>query len=629
VKNQLTKNTNIYQSTILIVFTLFLFSCGGSGGSNTVTNPNSNDQPDPITIPSLKWTWVSPLPTGTALNSISWNGARYVSVGDYGLIMNSTDGTNWNTVSFDTNFNFLDIVWTGNLFIAVGDAGLIATSTDGINWIKQPTITNQRLSSIVWTGSFLTAVGTAGTVITSTNGINWVLQTSITNNNIRDVTWSGSTLVAIDGGNAYLSTDGVSWSIFALTGGVNPISITFVDSQYIASGNNTIMTSVDGISWSIQVSNLSGTIYDFTWDGEKYIGVGIYGVIVTSPDGITWNEYPTTFQEDALISSTNNTLKSVLYNNATLIAVGNAGHIVNSPDGISWMSLSSAETTLPLNSIAKSTNGYVIAGYLNILSSTDGVSWSKVASPINNAIYNDIIWTGSIYVSVGYDKSNNNGIIVSSTNGTNWTLVATIPSAPLWSVTWTGTQFVAVGTSGTVLSSDDGQMWSSSSSVDSSIHFWGVEWDGTQLYGVASNGLIYTALNTNSLSWTLQQSGTTDDIRDIVSSDASVVAVGEHGTILKSTSSGVWTSCNVNTDYNLKSVTWNGERYYLTATIPLLVAYPGTGGSNPGIIMSSEDGCEWVEHNELFGPQISSLLFETNSIYAVGSGGAILNGVIN
>lgn len=55
---------------------------------------------------------------------MTWNGKYYVAVGMFGTIVSSTDGINWVTENSGTGVNLESIIWEGKKFVVVGNEGL-------------------------------------------------------------------------------------------------------------------------------------------------------------------------------------------------------------------------------------------------------------------------------------------------------------------------------------------------------------------------------------------------------------------------------------------------------------------------------------------------------------------------
>ena len=104
-------------------------------------------------------------------------------------------------------------------------------------------------------------------------------------------------------------------------------------------------------------------------------------------------------------------------------------------------------------------------------------------------------------------------------------------SQDLVGVVWSRSQFVAVGESGTILTSPDGRAWTAQNSRTSQWLI-GVVWSGSQFVVVGHSGTILTS--PDGRAWTAQNSPTSEILDDVVWSGSQFVAVGQSGTILTS-----------------------------------------------------------------------------------------------
>jgi photosystem II stability/assembly factor-like uncharacterized protein len=119
------------------------------------------------------------------------------------------------------------------------------------------------------------------------------------------------------------------------------------------------------------------------------------------------------------------------------------------------------------------------------------------------------------------------------TDGEDWSPgLSREPSATSSScVVWSGSSFVAVGASGTILSSNDGLAWAArSSGITATLRR--VAWAGSQWVAVGGAGAILTS--PDGANWTAQNSGTTKDLLAVSWNGSRVVAVGNPGAILSS-----------------------------------------------------------------------------------------------
>ena len=94
----------------------------------------------------------------------------------------------------------------------------------------------------------------------------------------------------------------------------------------------------------------------------------------------------------------------------------------------------------------------------------------------------------------------------------------------LLDVIWNGSEFLAVGASGSILTSGNGESWSLTHIATSST-LNGIAWSGTQYVIVGSQGRILSRAGMD-LDWTIRDSGTKSHFEDIVWTGNLFVAVG-------------------------------------------------------------------------------------------------------
>jgi photosystem II stability/assembly factor-like uncharacterized protein len=201
---------------------------------------------------------------------------------------------------------------------------------------------------------------------------------------------------------------------------------------------------------------------------------------------------------------------------------------------------------------------------------------------------NDVAWNGTdTLVAVGAA-----GVILNSPNGVTgvWVDNAVNPdtdSNSLSAVTWESfnSQFLIVGAGGTVLSSKDGSNWSlETTPVDTDLE--DVTWLGDRYIAVGKNGAILTSDGVGSV-WTSQASPIANPnttLNGVASNDKQiVVAVGTAGTILTSADGGAsWTEQTVGNNI-LNDITWDGNQFGVVAS--------------DDTVLSSTDGVIWTEYN--------------------------------
>ena len=128
-------------------------------------------------------------------------------------------------------------------------------------------------------------------------------------------------------------------------------------------------------------------------------------------------------------------------------------------------------------------------------------------------------------------------MIQTSPDGVNWTAQTSGTTNGLLGITWSGTQFVAVGDFGNILTSPDGVTWTAKVFFGANVWFEDITWSGTQFVVVGWEKSFYGPViltSPDGVTWTAQNSGATNWFHGITWSGKQFVAVGDGGTILTS-----------------------------------------------------------------------------------------------
>lgn len=166
------------------------------------------------------------------------------------------------------------------------------------------------------------------------------------------------------------------------------------------------------------------------------------------------------------------------------------------------------------------TNGkFFVPTRFSILSSTDAINWTESTLPIPSGSFafgvSDITWTGSQYVAVGVDLISTTSTtygyknIATSPDGVTWTLRTTPNNAVMNSVATNGSIILAAGDIPNVagvsglISSTDGINWSYVQNLPTSgYRFTGIKWNGFQFLVQASLGSTeYFFTSSNGTTW--------------------------------------------------------------------------------------------------------------------------------
>lgn len=187
---------------------------------------------------------------------------------------------------------------------------------------------------------------------------------------------------------------------------------------------------------------------------------------------------------------------------------------------------------------------------------TDPLStWTQRTSG-TTAHLKDIVYGGGKLLAVGSAK----GTWCSSTNGTSWN---------------TGTIWVSGNTAYNMTAEsiihDGGQFVVAGYDYDFGIDGW--------------IGVIYTS--PNGTTWTRRHNTAAGELNDIAHGGGVYVAVGDNGTIWRSTNSAVtWSPISSGLTQHLRGVAWDGSKF---------VAVGSFGNGSSGVVLTSTDGSTWTD----------------------------------
>ena len=174
-------------------------------------------------------------------------------------------------------------------------------------------------------------------------------------------------------------------------------------------------------------------------------------------------------------------------------------------------------------------------------------------------------------------------ILTSSDNGTTWTLQSSGVNSTLFGVTYNNGLFVATGTSGTVLNSNDGINWTDHTSTSNTPHFFKDNAYLNNMYwAVNDNGSIFSS--SDGKIWTSKYTGNKDGFYSITYGNNKYVAVG--------TSSGLLNIINSSDGNNWSTVTNSINRYHLIQIIYAKNLFISVGYA--GLIVTSSDSDTWT-----------------------------------
>ena len=515
-----------------------------------------------------EWYW-APRTSGT---SEDLHDVRFVGI-DTGYMVGD-NGTLRRTINGSTT-SWPYVTWDAQTLPATNDEGDSA-------WVGISSGTSNALNAVHF-GSSTTgwAVGVGGTIRKTTDsGASWSSQTSGTTNTLNAV-------------HAISAT-----TVYAVGVGTN------------GGANANMRRTTNGTSWSSLTSSVSTELRGITSNGSnRFFAVGASGVILRSTNGTSWSSQT---------SGTTNTLNAVYTNGSRVWAVGNGGVIrrrTNMNSG-SYSTVTSGTTT-DLNGVyfTSSNVGFVVGdgGLIRKCTNSNNDNWATKTSGTTENLMK-VHFTGT---DTGFVVGEEGTILKSTDAGETWTVLESGSSQDLLGLhVLTSSKAVAVGAGGTIRRTTTGgtglQAEANTNALRSVFPV-----TSTLAYVAGAGGTIGKTTNAGT-DWTLQTSGTANDLNGISFANANIGwAVGNSGTILKTTNGGVnWVAQTSGTSEHLRSVqAMNADTAYATGT--------------SGIILKTVDGgAVWYEQESPVTEQMNRVFFLNSATgFAVGNNGKIVNAV--
>ena len=270
----------------------------------------------------------------------------------------------------------------------------------------------------------MVAVGAEGTILTSPDGISWTRQSLGDTKFLYDVEYNGSVWMAIG-----------------------------VESGGSGGGCGEAYSSSDGYNWTVHDLGCPDALQGLGWSGSQWVAVGYFGQAFTSSDGVNWTATQTG-------NSSTPGMWDVEWDDASgeWYAVGSSGVVRASSNGTNWTNVSSPGND-DLHGLTTGGSHWIVVGENGTLarSPVGTGTWSSVSTG-TSALIKDVLFTGSQYVAVGA-LAGPNSLVLTSSNGTQWTNQAIPTTNTLRGLTWTNGLWIAVGDAGVIFTSPDAQQW--------------------------------------------------------------------------------------------------------------------------------------------------------------------------
>lgn len=447
------------------------------------------------------------------LRDVAWGGGTFVALGEGGSVTVSKDGTTWKRVSTDQpNYERMwNIAYGNGTFVAVGDYTIIK---DGSKW------------KYVASKGFWSRVDFAKDRFFLSGG-----------------DWSDSRKKDEWFRINKTSKDGTKWDDVAYIKSPGPepqVSFTLHNgTQYVTVADLGVQSSADGKQWKVVKSTPLGSanLFDAAVGNGKMVMVGgnlasfnekklsTMAYLQSGPDG-KWRGS----QKNGMYP-----LNSVVWTGTRFFGVGPFGTMMASKDGLEWQN-NASPTEETMNKVIMADGAYYVTGDKGlIMSSKDGKNWTKHQTGVKSKV-NSIAWNGETFVAVGDE-----GLILVSQNGSRWTKVPGNFEGTYFDIVWGGGNFVVTTSSkyanySTVLRSPDGQKWTELEFEDGlsarGVNFGqrGISYIGGFYVAVGTEGAVF--LSKDAEHWSKQDVLVLGDLYGAIEYQGKIYVIGELGRIL-------------------------------------------------------------------------------------------------
>jgi uncharacterized delta-60 repeat protein len=446
---------------------------------------------------------------------------------------------------------------------------------------RSPVPAGGSLYGVIHDGARFVAVGTGGRVVTSANGESWTQRPGMPTDRARAIVFNGTTYFAAGSGRIFTSTN------------------------------------VETGPWTERATSApaSGWFNGLAYSGTNYVAVGDSGLIFSSTDsGATWAvrtapaEATGAFFRAIAVSST-----------GRFVAVGGNGAVVTSTNAIDWSVVTppAGVTTAQFNAVAFVNGQFIVAGNSGALmtsSTGEAGTWARVVPPASYG-FTTIAYDGARYL-----FADGGGTLIRAaaltSNQADWTTFA-MPTAlrgtPFFGLAFDASnprRYVQVGAGGEIWLSTDGAaaQWTPRGSHGGIYRFASVQYNGESFVAVGSNGNVL--ISDDGHSWQRYDLGTGHWLTDFKEGNGRVVVTTEFGDLI-SVADSVPTTLQLGDNVRNNSIVYGAGRFVIV----------GDGGRT----RTSSDGFAWTT-TDIAGvtQNLTSVLHFKNLFVAVGQGGRIV-----
>lgn len=483
------------------------------------------------------WTTVSSNNLPTNNDNVYFNndnGLFYFGGGSFGSnpgIVTSSDGVTFNHVPTPAESTIRDFIFANNLFVTVGDNLEIMTSANGTDWTLQTVDVDipdgdlgEGLLNIRYHNSLYIVGGKANTLLTSPDGITWTKRDFSEDTSWFYESWFNAGTYYFPGrqGTIWTTTDFTVWTGIDLDANDTVQNIVNAEGITVVTGRGgNIFTSTDLSSWTNRKTGFTESFPGVAFGAGVFVAVDFDGNAINSVDGVTW--------ENSSPPGLNNSWNFIIFADGKFVAMTSSGEWTLSADGKIWSPVSAELDPFPGINAFQYLNGkwFVVGrdGFIRSSSSLSDLSdWAVHDVTTDNDLW-DIGFGNGVYVAVGRA-----GALYSSTDGVSWDLRDSGTTEDLWEVEYGHDKFVVLGGGATGLTSTDGISWSAENQQGPPANPGDLIFRDGQFVVLYTSGRIL--LSSNGLVWTTVSVSVGEIMNGSAQSDEDLVVVGRNGLIL-------------------------------------------------------------------------------------------------
>ncbi|MBL9117050.1 MAG: autotransporter-associated beta strand repeat-containing protein [Verrucomicrobiaceae bacterium] len=361
-------------------------------------------------------------------------------------------------------------------------------------------------------------------------------------------------------------------------GGATPPPVRFAVKAARAIEGDTIRVAIQS-NWPAPGPITIGLAYpsgsDVTGPASVVIPDGLSSAVAT----ITVTDDPLTESEERHVVRISSVSAQGIKGSPAALTITVTDNDSELPIGSTWTLRNplpvTAETIHEIGMRSGSAEAIAVGSLGTLLrTSDDGVSWTKVRVPLETVLYG-VTWTGTEWIAVGQA-----GIYLTSPNGQAWTVRSLGTSADLRDVAFINDQIYVVGDNGSLYSYSytlGFQNWVLVNS-GTSVRLNSVAGNLSRIVAVGNGGVITSS--PDGVTWAVQATTTTNNLLSVAASASGFVAAGVGGAVETSSDGLTWTAGSTGSVETVNDVYWNGTTFLAVGT--------------NGIIRSSSNGISWA-----------------------------------